>query len=165
MAGVKHYQGFWGWVTATFPTAQHGTWAWRLEKFVTAVHVRIFQLTRGRLLGTFDGAPLLILHHRGAKSGQPRESPMIYLRDGVNVVVVASYGGSPKNPAWYYNVLARPDDVTVDIRGGRKTVRPRRATEHETATLWPRLIEMWPAWQAYMTRTDREFPVMIMEVV
>ncbi|PQM48039.1 nitroreductase family deazaflavin-dependent oxidoreductase [Mycobacterium talmoniae] len=160
---MKHYKGVWGWITATFPPAKPGGRGWRLEQAVTRTHVRVFQRTRGRLLGSFDGAPLLILNHTGAKTGQRRKSPMIYLPNGEDLVVVASIGGNPKNPAWYHNLLAHPNDVEVDVRGGRRRVHARQATDQEAEQLWPRLIEMWPAWQTYMTRTDRRFPVMILE--
>jgi deazaflavin-dependent oxidoreductase (nitroreductase family) len=160
---MKHYKGPWGWLTATFPPAKPGGLAWKIEGAVTRAHVRIFQRTRGRILGSFDGAPLLVLHHIGAKSGVLRQSPMIYLPDGDNLVVVASIGGNPKNPAWYYNLRANPEKVEVDVRGGRRRVRARQAAPEEADALWPRLVAMWPAWKTYMTRTDRKFPVMILE--
>lgn len=88
---------------------------------------------------------------------------MIYLADGENVVVVASMGGMPKNPAWFHNLTAWPDQVEIDVCGGRRAVTARRATPAEADALWPRLTEIWPAWDTYKTRTDRDFPVMILE--
>jgi deazaflavin-dependent oxidoreductase (nitroreductase family) len=159
---MKHYKGFWGWLTATFVVPKPGSALWRVENAVNDLHVWIFQRSRGRVLGTFDGAPLLVLHTRGAKTGRPRQSPMIYLRDDERIVVVASIGGNPRNPGWYHNLRADPD-AEVEIAGGRRQVRARQATAEEAAALWPRLHDMWPAWQTYKTRTDREFPVMILE--
>jgi deazaflavin-dependent oxidoreductase (nitroreductase family) len=154
--------GLWGRLTSTFkpPTADSRLWA--VERAVTNLHVWIFQRTNGRVLGAFDGAPLLILHHRGARTGLPRRTPMIYLPDGENLVVVASMGGQPKHPAWYHNLRAHPD-VEADVRGGRRALRARRATDAEAAALWPRLSAMWPAWDVYKTRTARTFPVVICE--
>jgi F420H(2)-dependent quinone reductase len=162
VADVKHYKGFWGWVTATFPVAKPGGIGWKIENLVSAIHVAIFQRTHGRILGTFDGAPLCILHTRGAKTGRPRQSPMIYLRDDERMVVVGSVGGNPRHPGWYHNVRADPL-VEVDVPGGRRPVQARQATPEEAAALWPRLEELWPAWKTYKTRTDREFPVVILE--
>jgi deazaflavin-dependent oxidoreductase (nitroreductase family) len=130
---------------------------------MTRMHVRIFQRTGGRVGGTLDGAPLLVLHHTGATSGARRQSPAIHVRDGENLVIVASLLGAPKNPAWYHNLRAHPDDVEVDLRGGRRRVRARQATREEAAELWPRLLQTYPPFQTYSTRTDRELPVMILE--
>jgi deazaflavin-dependent oxidoreductase (nitroreductase family) len=125
--------------------------------------VCVFQRTRGLVGGTLDGAPLLILHHTGAKSGARRQSPVIHMSDGESLVIVASLLGSPKNPAWYHNLRAHPDDVEVDVRGGRRAVRARQAIREEAAELWPRLVETYRPFETYVTRTDREFPVMILE--
>ena len=117
----------------------------------------------GRVGGTLDGAPLLVLHHTGAKSGARRQNPVVHMPDGDDLVVVASLLGSPKNPAWYHNLRAHPDDVEVDVRGGRRAVRARRATPEEADKLWPRLVESYPPFNTYTTRTDRDLPIMILE--
>jgi deazaflavin-dependent oxidoreductase (nitroreductase family) len=146
------------------PTPKPGGPLFVLTKISTKVHVAIFKGTKGRVMGKFDDAPLLVLHHRGAKTGQPRETPIIYLEDGPNLVVVASMGGQEKNPSWFHNLIAHPD-VEVQIGGERRPVHARRATQAEAAALWPRLNLMWPAWETYKTRTDREFPVFFLEPV
>ena len=110
-----------------------------------------------------DGAPLLVLHHTGAKTGAPRQSPVIHMRDGEDLVVVASLLGSAKNPAWYHNLRAHPNDVEVDVRGGRRAVRARQATRDEAAELGPRLVKTDPSFTAYTARTDRAVPIMILE--
>jgi deazaflavin-dependent oxidoreductase (nitroreductase family) len=159
----KHYNGLSGWVTTTIPAPKPGRLGWKLFRVFARMHVRILQRTRGRIGGTMDGASLLVLHTTGAKSGDRRQNPLIYVHDGENLVIVASIGGNPKNPAWYHNLRAHPDDVEVDVRGGRRRVRARQATREEAAALWPRLFETYPPFKTYMTRTDREFPVMILE--
>lgn len=157
-------KGFWGKFTSAMPTPKPDGPLFFLTKISTKLHVAIFKGTKGRVMGNFDGAPLLVLHHVGAKSGQPRQTPIIYLEDGPNLVVVASMGGQEVNPSWYFNLRAHPD-VEVEIRGQRRPVRARLATPAETEPLWPRLTAMWPAWDTYKTRTDREFPVFFLEPV
>ncbi len=160
---MKHYNGLSGWISTKARAPKPGTFAWKLNTAMTRMHVRLFQASGGRIGSTLDGAPLLVLHHTGAKSGARRQSPAIHMRDGENLVIVASLLGSPKNPAWYHNLLAHPDVVEVDVRGGRRAVRARQAKPDEAAELWPRLAETYPPFKTYMTRTDREFPVMILE--
>ena len=160
---MKHYNGPAGWISATVRAPEPGSLGWRLNTAMTRLHVCVFQRTRGLVGGTLDGAPLLILHHTGAKSGARRQSPVIHMSDGESLVIVASLLGSPKNPAWYHNLRAHPDDVEVDVRGGRRAVRARQATREEAAELRPRLVETYRPFETYVTRTDREFPVMILE--
>ena len=162
MAGVK--KGRWGRFTSAMPTPKPDGPLFFLTKVSTKLHVAIFKGTKGRVMGKFDDAPLLVLHHRGAKTGQPRETPIIYLEDGENLVVVASMGGQEKNPSWVHNLTAHPD-VEVQIGSERRPVHARRATQAEADALWPRLTAMWPAWDTYKTRTDREFPVFFLEPV
>ena len=159
---MSERKGPFGWLTSTFPAPKPGGVAWKVENWVTGAHVWIFKKSGGRILGNFDGAPLCVLHHRGAKTGTPRQTPMIHLVDGDRAVIVASIGGNPKNPAWYHNLKANPD-IELESRAGRRQMRAREASGEEADELWPRLLEMWPAWADYMERTDRVFPVMILE--
>lgn len=160
---MKHYNGPVGWISTKVRAPKPGTLAWKLNTAMTRTHVRLFQASGGRFGGTLDGAPLLVLHHTGAKSGARRQSPVIHMRDGENLVIVASLLGAPKNPAWYHNLRAHPDDVEVDVRGGRRRMRARNASEQEVAELWPRLVETYRPFQTYAERTDRKLPVMILE--
>jgi len=160
---MKHYNGLAGWISATIRAPKPGGFGWKINAAVTRLHVCVFQRTGGRIAGTLDGAPLLVLHHTGAKTGARRQNPTIYMPDGENLVIVASIAGNPKNPAWYHNLRAHPDDVEVDVRGGRRRVRARQATREEATELWPRLVQTYPPYKTYLTRTDREFPVMILE--
>jgi F420H(2)-dependent quinone reductase len=160
---MNHYNGPSGWISTKVRAPKPGTLVWKLNTAVTRLHVRLFQASGGRVGGTLDGAPLLVLHHTGAKTGARRQSPVIHMRNGEDLVIVASLLGSPKNPAWYHNLRAHPDDVEVDVRGGRRTVRARQATRDEAGELWPRLVQTYPPFANYTTRTDREFPVMVLE--
>jgi deazaflavin-dependent oxidoreductase (nitroreductase family) len=108
-------------------------------------------------------APTLLLEHTGRKSGNLFTTPLLYLADGADVVVVASQGGLPKNPQWLGNLEAHPD-TRVHLRGERgRPVRARVAAPAEKAELWPRLVDMYADYDTYQSWTDREIPVVILE--
>ena len=100
----------------------------------------------------------------GRRSGKARVSPVLYLEDGDRLVIVASKGGTDKNPAWYHNLIAAPD-TEVEIGRERRRVRARRATEEERSALWPRLSAMYPQYDDYQrqAQTDRVIPVIVLE--
>jgi F420H(2)-dependent quinone reductase len=130
-------------------------------KRVTGLNNTVFRLTGGRVMGTFDGNPVLLLHHVGRKSGEERVAPLLYLEDGEDLVIVGSMGGTPKHPAWFHNLRAAPD-TEVELRGGRRAVRARVADAEERERLWPRLVEHYPGFATYQGRTEREIPVVIL---
>jgi deazaflavin-dependent oxidoreductase (nitroreductase family) len=107
---------------------------------------------------------LVILHTAGAKSGEPRETPLFYRQEGDDVVVFASKGGAPENPAWYHNVLAHPE-VTVELGDGTRTMRARVAEGDERDRIWSAQKDEWPQFAEYETKTDRAIPVVILEPV
>lgn len=149
----------WGKLTTALPAPDRYR---TLMRIASELNKRAYRLTGGRIGGRFDRAPVCILHHVGAKSGQKRETPLVYLRDGENIVLVASLGGAVKNPAWYHNLTAHPD-VEVEIGRERLQVRARVADSKERDRLWPRLLEIWPGYQAYQDRTERRIPVIVLE--
>jgi deazaflavin-dependent oxidoreductase (nitroreductase family) len=104
----------------------------------------------------------LLLTTTGRKSGQPRRTPVLYLEEGDDLVVVASNFGREHHPAWSSNLLAEPR-AQVQIRDRERTVVARGATEDEARALWPRLLELYPAWDSYTERTDRDFRVFFLE--
>ena len=106
--------------------------------------------------------PVLLLDHVGRKSGTKYTTPLLYLADGENLVVVASQGGMQKNPQWYLNLKAQPD-TQVQIKAELRPVRARVADEEERAVLWPRLVELYADFASYQTWTDRVIPVMVLE--
>ena len=138
-----------------------GTPGFALWKQFTCLNNTVFRLSGGRLLGTYDGNPVLLLHHVGRKSGEERVTPLIYVEDGEDLVIVGSMGGTPKHPAWFHNLTAAPD-TEVELRGGRRVVRARVADAEERERLWPRLVEHYPAFATYQARTEREIPVVIL---
>src|SRR4051812_36455970 len=155
-------KGLWGRLTSTVPAPRPGTPLWGPWQLVTRANVALYRLSGGRIGGRYDRAPLCILHHRGARTGAPRETPLVHLPDGDRVIVVASMGGNPRNPAWYHNVRAHPD-VEVEAGGQRRPMRARVAGDEERAELWPRLLEVWPAWEDYQRRTERVLPVVVLD--
>ena len=133
-----------------------------ISKTFGSVHAWLYQKTDGRIGSRFTGgAPVMLLTTRGRKSGLPRTSPLLYLRDGERMVVVASTGGLPNHPAWYLNLQADPE-VQVQIGDEKRAMRAETATREQKAKYWQRLIAVYPPYQAYQARTDRDLPVVIL---
>lgn len=110
--------------------------------------------------GPFVGRPLLILTTRGARSGETRENPLVYTRDGDDYVVIASKGGAPTHPSWYHNIQANPD-VTLEVGGERFDARARVADGDERDRLYAAQAAMMPAFAEYQTKTSRKIPVVV----
>ncbi|MBX7268728.1 nitroreductase family deazaflavin-dependent oxidoreductase [Micromonospora sp. Llam7] len=110
------------------------------------------------------GVYTLLLTTRGRRSGALRRTALIYGRAGDAYTVVASQGGDPRHPAWYLNMLAEPQ-VQVQVGAERFTARSRTASAPERAQLWPAMAAIWPAYDDYQARTDREIPVVLLERV
>jgi len=131
-------------------------------KAMSAVNRWIYRATGGRLGGRFPGgAPLLLLTTIGRKSGQPRTTPLIFLADGEDLVVVASKGGMDHHPLWYTNLVANPD-VEVEVGSAKSLMRARTANAEEKARLWPQLVGLYASYESYQERTDREIPVVVL---
>jgi deazaflavin-dependent oxidoreductase (nitroreductase family) len=125
----------------------------------------VFRATGGRLGSRFlRGAPVGLLTTTGRKSGRRRTTPLIYLEDGGRIVLVASQGGLPHHPVWFLNLQADPA-VWFQIGSEPRAFRARRAGEAEKRGLWPRLCAVYPDYDDYQRRTDREIPVVILEPV
>ena len=121
----------------------------------------LMPLTKGHVR-TSVGKPTLLLHTVGAKSGEPRSAPVLYLRDGDNVVVIASNGGTPTNPGWYYNLRANPA-CEATVKGKRSAYVARRAEGEERARLWDLGLSIYEGWTDYDARTHRDIPIMVLE--
>ena len=106
--------------------------------------------------------PICLLTTKGRKSGLPRVAPLLFLEDGDNVVVVASKGGLPTNPQWFYNVVANPD-CTLQVKRNVREMRGRVATGSEREALWGKLVDMYADFASYQSWTDREIPVVVLE--
>jgi deazaflavin-dependent oxidoreductase (nitroreductase family) len=138
-------------------------------RYATRAQVWVYRRTGGRIGGKWRiGAgfrkpvPTLLLEHRGRRSGKTFVVPLLYMRDGDDVIVVASQGGRRENPQWYRNLVVDPD-VHIEIGGQRLPVRARTATPEERARLWPRLVELYADFDTYQSWTDREIPVVILQ--
>lgn len=141
----------------------------KVIKYMARAQVKVFTLTGGRIgskwrigAGFRKPVPTLLLHHVGRKSGTRFTTPLLYLEDGRDVVVVASQGGLPKNPQWYPNLVAHPD-TTVQIRTETRAVRAHTASPEERARLWPMLVELYADFEVYQQCTDRVIPVVVLE--
>ena len=108
------------------------------------------------------GAPILILTTRGRKTGKQRANALIFQPHGDNYLVVASKGGADAPPAWYLNLVDDPN-VTVQVKGDRFAAHARTATPEEKPELWSTMTAVWPDYDNYQTKTDREIPVVVLE--
>jgi deazaflavin-dependent oxidoreductase (nitroreductase family) len=117
-----------------------------------------FRRNHGKVGGTFEGAPLLLLHHTGAHSGKSRVNPMMYLEDGDRYLVFASKGGADTNPDWYYNLKAHPD-VQIEVKDETIDVHAAEITGPERDRLYSRQASLYPAFGKYQSLTKRIIPV------
>ncbi len=120
-----------------------------------------FRANDGKVGGYFEGKTLLLLHHKGAKSGQPRINPLAYVKDGDRLVIIASKGGAPTHPDWYYNLLADPL-VTVEVGTEKFEARASVVEEPDRTRLYEKMIEMLPAFDDYRKKAGREIPVILL---
>lgn len=133
-----------------------------VAKLLTGLHHAILRVSRGKVLGRVMGMPTVVLETKGRKSGQTRRTMLTApVVDGDTVVLVASYGGDSRHPAWYLNLSADPD-VTIEMDGARRDMRARTATAEEKATLWPRITKAYKGYAGYQKRTDRDIPVVLL---
>lgn len=129
-------------------------------KWMSRVNTGMYRLSKGKWGGTFQKRPVALLTTTGRKSGQPRVSPLLYLREGDRVILVASQGGRDKHPLWYLNLKANPN-VTVQIKDEVLHLKARDATEEERKEYWPKLVDMYSSFDDYQSWTDRVIPVVI----
>jgi deazaflavin-dependent oxidoreductase (nitroreductase family) len=121
-----------------------------------------FRANEGKLGGPFEGAPVLLLTTTGARSGERRTTPVMYLPDGERMVIFASKGGAPTNPAWYHNLLANPG-ATVEVGPETIDVNALVTSGVERERLFRRQAERFPQFADYAQKTTREIPVVALE--
>jgi deazaflavin-dependent oxidoreductase (nitroreductase family) len=137
--------------------------SWPILRRLMGFHAFVYQATGGRVGHRFPGIPpMLLLDHVGAKSGEVRTTPLIYVEDGQNLVVVASKGGYSRNPAWFHNLRAHPE-TTVRVGTERRAVRAKVATAKQRQRLWPKAVAVYGSYASYQERTDRKIPLVILE--
>ncbi len=120
-----------------------------------------FRANAGKVGGYFADAKLLLLHTTGAKSGLERVNPTITMKDGDRLIAIASKGGAPTHPDWYYNLVANPE-VTVEYGTEKFAARATVAEEPERTQLYQQMAETFPAFAEYEQKTDRVIPVIIL---
>lgn len=127
-----------------------------------AEHVRAYQESDGARGYHWRGTTILLLTTRGRKSGEQHTTPLIHRTDGDRYVVVASKGGAPEDPSWFTNMQAEPE-AEVQVLADHVPVRMTVAEGTERARLWDAMAEVWPAYEDYAAKTDREIPVVVLE--
>lgn len=133
----------------------------RIQNHLTAAHVRLYRASGGRLGRKFRGAPVMLLDHVGRKSGAHRTSPLIYARDGDDVLLIASNGGDARNPAWFHNLTAA-GTAHVVVGSESWDVTARVAEEPERTRLWQKMTAAYPPYDDYQQRTDRQIPLVVL---
>jgi deazaflavin-dependent oxidoreductase (nitroreductase family) len=137
--------------------------SWPVLNRLMGLHTVAYRATGGIVGHRFPGAPpMLLLDHVGARSGIERTTPLVYVQDAADLVLVASKGGYPKNPAWFHNLRAHPE-TTVQVGSSRRAVRARVANPSERERLWPKAVATYSGYEGYQERTDREIPLVILE--
>jgi deazaflavin-dependent oxidoreductase (nitroreductase family) len=126
-----------------------------------AEHVRAYRESSGERGYHWKGATILLLTTRGRTSGEPRTAPLIYRTDDGRWVIVASRGGTPTNPSWFENLRADPE-ATIQVRAETIPVRAETATGEDRERLWSLMAEVWPAYNDYQARTERQIPVVVL---
>jgi deazaflavin-dependent oxidoreductase (nitroreductase family) len=126
-------------------------------------HVQRYQQTDGEEGYRWKrGSEILLLTTKGRKSGEQRTHALIFREVDGNYVLVASKGGHPHHPAWFLNMEANPDDVQIQVKADVFKVRHHVAEGEERARLWALMNEVWPDYEAYQARTDRQIPVVVL---
>ena len=137
--------------------------SWSFLRAAFGVHARIYQLSGGLIGHRLPGLPrMLLLDHVGAKTGTRRTTPLVYVPDGDDFVIVASKGGHPKHPAWFHNLKANPE-TRVQLGTRKVPVTARVATDAERKRLWPKVVKAYSGYEGYQRRTERKIPLVMLE--
>lgn len=134
-----------------------------LMKRIGKWHVSLYRATRGVLGKRVDGLDILLLTTTGKKTGIARTVPLPYFRDGKNYVLVASFGGNDKNPAWFYNLKATPE-VQVEVGFKRLTLRAEIPEAYERDRIWSQITHDFPRYLNYQAKTERKIPVVVLSM-
>ncbi len=139
------------------------------SRYLSRAHAFAYRISRGRFGGNLrvgagfrKPASTLLLDHRGRKSGKRFTTPLLYMNNGPDVIVVASAAGRDEHPQWYRNLLADPD-IHITIGAERRAVTAHQADAGQRARLWPRLVDTYADFDSYQSWTEREIPVIVLE--
>jgi deazaflavin-dependent oxidoreductase (nitroreductase family) len=126
--------------------------------------VSAYEASDGAKQGDLRGVPVVILTTRGRKSGALRKAPLMRVNDGEKYAVIASLGGAPEHPVWYLNLLADPE-VTLQDKDVKRRYRAHTAAGDERVQWWARAAAVWPDYEKYQRKTEREIPVVVLEPI
>ena len=129
-----------------------------LMKGFTRLNAWVFRASNGRFMSTFSGCDICLVTMKGARSGRVLDIPLMYVPFEQGVILVASMGGAPRHPTWYYNLKANPE-IEVRVKGTVRKLIAREVGAEEKETLWPVCCEHYPEYATYQKRTDRDIPV------
>ena len=129
-----------------------------------ADQAQLYEATGGEQGRTLGGKPCVVLTSVGRRTGKLRKTPLLRVEHDGTYAVVASLGGAPKHPVWYYNLRANPEVMLQDGPDVYE-MRAREVTGDEKATWWARAVEVWPDYDTYQARTDRIIPVFVLEPI
>ena len=133
----------------------------RLRQFIkpfSGLNAFVYKLSGGRLMGNFQGRPVVLIEMTGAKSGKKRTIPLMYVPYKEGVIIVGSQGGAPKSPVWVKNLQADPN-IVAQVGGKRMELHARQVDDAEKEELWPTCVEHYHEFADYRARTDRNIPV------
>jgi deazaflavin-dependent oxidoreductase (nitroreductase family) len=129
-------------------------------RIMSRAQVWAYRVSGGKLASTFRGVPVCLLTMTGRKTGKRRTLPLMYTPHGDDVLLVASQGGMDIHPLWYHNLVANPE-IEIQVGGENRPMRARRATPEEKQQLWPVAVSVYPDFDEYQKRTERDIPLMI----
>jgi deazaflavin-dependent oxidoreductase (nitroreductase family) len=135
-----------------------------LQNMATRIHTVLYRTSNGIIGGRIANCSVLLLTTTGRRTGKQRTVPLLYLMDGLNLVLVASNGGAAKHPTWWLNLQSAPE-ACIQIKGIRRRVQTEQASTADRQRLWPRLTAMYPGYKRYQEITDRDIPVVILRPI
>jgi deazaflavin-dependent oxidoreductase (nitroreductase family) len=133
-----------------------------LFRVATGLHMSLYRRSGGKIGGRFSNQPMMLLTTTGRRSGQPRVTPLLCIRDGDRFLAVASFGGDDRDPQWFKNLQANPE-ATIELLGETIPVRATIASPEEKKALWPKVLAAYKGYDNYQRRTSRDIPVVILE--
>ncbi|TMI40474.1 nitroreductase family deazaflavin-dependent oxidoreductase [Candidatus Bathyarchaeota archaeon] len=132
-----------------------------LQQAMSSTHVFFYKLSGGRIGGRIHKADVLLLTTTGRKTGKKRTTPLLYVRDGNRLVIIASNGGRPIDPSWWMNLKRNPIAM-VQVKSLKETIYAQRAIGSEKERLWRLMTNVYPAYDNYLKKTDRDIPVVVL---
>jgi F420H(2)-dependent quinone reductase len=132
-------------------------------KLITELHVFLYRISGGKLFGRISGLDVLLLTTTGRKTGKVRTTPLLYVRNGEQLALIASYGGSDHHPGWWINLRGREGQVQVGPQ--RMRVTAEVANAEEKARLWPQFTAKYPGYDGYQKKTSRQIPLVLLTPV